>query len=222
MSASQAGVLGHYRKAPLSARVFLSLRWRLTPYERMASELPESGKILDMGCGHGLLSLAAALASPAREVIGTDHDEARISVAAEAARGLRNLRYERRSLLETAELAPASAYAGVTLIDVMHYFPPEAQEKILDGAARLLAPGGVVLLREVDPSPSLASSWNRCYERLATSVGFTRADGQKHHFRRVEEWKDALERRGLRATSFRCGSSLFSDVLFRGVKEAAR
>ena len=66
-------VLSRYREAGLSARMFLNLRWRWTPYEEIARRIPAKGVILDLGLGHGLL----ALSEPARIVRGFDHDEKR-------------------------------------------------------------------------------------------------------------------------------------------------
>src|SRR5262249_40065487 len=67
--------------------LFLRLRWTFTPYFEMASKVPPEGKILDLGCGHGLLAIAAKLQSPKREVVGLDHDQARIEAARSAAKG---------------------------------------------------------------------------------------------------------------------------------------
>ena len=65
----------------LGTKLFLHLRWWLTPYERMAAYVPKSGKVLDVGCGHGLLAMEMALSAPNRTVLATDHDVARIALA---------------------------------------------------------------------------------------------------------------------------------------------
>jgi 2-polyprenyl-3-methyl-5-hydroxy-6-metoxy-1,4-benzoquinol methylase len=194
-------------------RLFLWLRWHLTPYFKMAARLPREGEILDLGSGHGLLSVALAMQSPARKVLGIDHDEERVKIATEAASKMHNLRFERGSILAP----PSGKYHGIALIDVMHYFPPEEQETILRQAAERLKSGGVLIVREVNPNGGWISQWNRLYEKLATATGFTRSDKQTVlHFRTPVEWSTLLSRIGLQVSMERCSSPLFADVLYVG------
>ena len=57
-----------YRAAPINMmeRFWIYLRLRLSSYEVIASHVPPSGKILDLGCGFGMLSIYLALSSPER------------------------------------------------------------------------------------------------------------------------------------------------------------
>ncbi len=206
-------VLKRFRKldgVPLGTRIFLQLRWRLTPYARMAARIPESGPVLDLGCGHGLLSIALATQGPHRQVLGIDHDLERIALARQAGQGIPNLQIQEGSLLEP----PAGPWSGITAIDVMHYFEPALQEKILNGAFAGLAPGGVLALREVDPRGGLASRFNRFYEKIATATGFTQAEKKGLHFRSPEEWCALLARLGFTVRSEPCSSILFADILY--------
>jgi 2-polyprenyl-3-methyl-5-hydroxy-6-metoxy-1,4-benzoquinol methylase len=198
-------------RGTLMTRIFLWLRWHLTPYFKMASRLPTQGQILDLGSGHGLLSVALALQSPDRKVLGIDHDLSRVTIANQAAEGIPNLRFEKGSILSP----PSGKYDGIALIDVMHYFPPQEQEQILGEAAAKLNSGGALILREVNPDGGWISQWNRLYEKLATLTGFTRSDKQSHlHFRTPEQWAELLSKTGLQVSFERCSSFLFADILF--------
>ena len=205
----------------LGTRLFLTLRWRLTPYDEMARELPKWGRILDLGCGHGLLAMELALSERAREVIGVDHDPARIAVATQAAGGIPNLRFDEGSVLAP----PAGPFAGIALIDTLHYFEPRAQEAILQGIFQSLAPGGLLVAREVDPQAGLISKWNRFYEKMATSSGFTRTarqsagtEGKPLHFRNPDQWKSLLEQLGFEVRVRKCSHPLFADMLYVATK----
>jgi 2-polyprenyl-3-methyl-5-hydroxy-6-metoxy-1,4-benzoquinol methylase len=210
-SPSFSGYLSRYQGISLGTRIFLTLRWRLTPYLAMAKYLPHEGKILDLGCGHGLLSLALAMESSKRQVHGIDHDETRVQAANAAASGVPNLSFQTGNVLDP----PTGCYAGIAMIDVMHYFEPKLQEKIFQQVYQALEPQGCYLVREVDPAGGGAASWfNRFYEKIATLTGFTRAEKPELHFRTPSGWIQALESVGFQVTSERCSSKLFADILY--------
>jgi 2-polyprenyl-3-methyl-5-hydroxy-6-metoxy-1,4-benzoquinol methylase len=200
---------------PLRTRLFLSARLRLTPYEQIASRLPARGRILDLGCGHGLLALTIAQERPDCSVLGIDHDAARIAIAAEAGRSVANARFAAGTL--TAP--PPGPFSGIALVDVLHYFAPAVQESIVREAQRRLEPGGTLLVREVDPEGGVAARWNRWYERLATGIGFTRTERGAHHFRSRAGWIELITAGGLAVTAERCSSALFADVLYVGRRD---
>jgi SAM-dependent methyltransferase len=208
---SFSGYLSRYQGISVGTRLFLTLRWKLTPYLAMARHLPRQGKILDLGCGHGLLALALALESSDRQVHGIDHDAARVEAANTASQGIPNLKFQEGNVLAP----PPGRFAGIAMIDVMHYFEPALQEKIFHQALDALEPQGCLIVREVDPAGGGLASWfNRFYEKIATLTGFTRAEKPGLHFRTPAGWTQCLESVGFQVTSERCSSKLFADILY--------
>jgi SAM-dependent methyltransferase len=61
-----------YRHEPLATRLFVRARRLLAPLDAVAAEVPAAGAVLDVGCGHGLFSLALAAADATRRVLGVD------------------------------------------------------------------------------------------------------------------------------------------------------
>lgn len=210
----RSSVGSRYRQASLMTRLFLAARWHLTPYPIMASRLPQQGRILDLGCGHGLFALAMAIHSPSRKILGIDHDRGRVQLGSQATADLPNIRLETGNLMAPPLSEGVQPYSGIAMIDVMHYFDPLAQETLLYRAFQLLDQGGTLLVREVDPQAGLASSWNRFYEKLATGMGFTQAEKKGLHFRSRQGWKDLMEKSGFKVSSERCSSFLFADILY--------
>lgn len=208
-----------YSSAGLSTKFFLFLRIMLTPYHKMANELPQEGKILDQGCGHGIFSTQLAISSKNRKVIGVDHDSARIELAQTASANLRNLEFHTGSFLTKNE-DHTSAFEGVALIDVLHYFSKEEQFNILKNAYNALKPGGIVVFREVNPNAGLVSKINFLWEKVATFTRFTKSRNEVNlTFRLPGEWEKLLSEAGFQKVhSKSCSSILFADVLFKGEK----
>ena len=100
------------------------------------------------------------------------------------------------------------------MIDILHYLSPDGQAALLHEAARVLEPGGILAVREVDPEGGVAAIWNRFYENVATRIGFTQSARTHLEFRSVAGWTSMLETAGFDVRSEPCGSALFSDVLF--------
>jgi len=150
-----------------------------TRFERLERALPRSGRILDVGCGHGLFALLAASRASGREVLGIDLLEERLEVARRVAtrHGVRNVWFERRSALDL----PAGRFDAVVIADVLMYLPPDSQRLVILGAASRLAPGGVLVVKEQVQAPAWKARMVAMQERLAYALrvrlGFFRGWG---------------------------------------------
>jgi ubiquinone/menaquinone biosynthesis C-methylase UbiE len=157
------------------------------------------------------------------EIIGIDHDPRRVGLARKAMARSEN---GSGSTFEVGDLETAlstfadRSLAGIAMIDVLHYFDSQAQNALLEQAARVLEPGGVLAVREVDSEGGVAAIWNRLYEHAATRVGFTRSARRQLQFRSADAWTKMLERAGFAVSSEACGSPIFADVLFMGRRSA--
>jgi 2-polyprenyl-3-methyl-5-hydroxy-6-metoxy-1,4-benzoquinol methylase len=134
---------------------FVILRQRFL--DEIGQYLPEAGRVLDIGCGFGLFSLYYATASPARSVHGLDIDGRRIRIARRAAARLRidNVSYEER---DARQFKGSSMYAAAYMLDIVHHVPPDTVPSLLDELRRCLAPGSMLLVKDVDSRPA-AKRW---------------------------------------------------------------
>lgn len=206
-------VLRRYAGVGGVSRLFLGARWRWTPYQQIASYIPTHGNILDLGCGHGLLSLAMGLSEPTRTILPIDHEPWRVAIAQKAASDLVNITVETGSLLDivAAEYWHGTV-AGIVIIDAIHYLPPDEQVAFLVHARKALMPGGVLLIRDVDAGAGKTFFINRRYEKMMTGLGFTMA--KDLHFRSQAEWLTLLEDAGFDCTTEPCCRFPFADCLF--------
>jgi O-methyltransferase involved in polyketide biosynthesis len=86
----------------------------------------------------------------------------------------------------------------VTLIDVLHYFEPSQQARLLRRVADSLPSGGLLLIRETDGGRCGATRFTRAFERIAMAIGWNR--GAQTHFRSRAEWTEELAAAGFRVS----------------------
>jgi cyclopropane fatty-acyl-phospholipid synthase-like methyltransferase len=137
---------------------FLILRQRFL--EEIGQYLPDSGPVLDIGCGFGLFSLYYAATGPGRLLRGVDLSARRIAMARRAARrlGLDNVAYEHGDARDFKGDTEASA---AYMLDIVHHVPPASVPPLLGQLRRCLAPGGLLLVKDVDtrPAPKRWFTW---------------------------------------------------------------
>ena len=167
-------LLSLYRATPLRVRAHVRVRWATCPFRAVAVELPASGPILEVGCGHGLLSLFLALASPDRRVTGVDVDGEKLTAARAAAdAGGLPVTFD---VVAGPELPPGP-WAGTAIIDVLYLLAADEQRALLRSCAQQLAPGGVLAVKEMAPVPRWKATWNAVQETAAVKVlGITAGD----------------------------------------------
>ena len=159
-----------YRSAPFGDRFHVQVRWWSCPFGEIERAVPRAGRVLEFGCGHGLLSNYLALASSEREVKGVDIDAHKIALAQRAANSLRsgeaNVRFEH---VERGSFADGR-WDSILVADVLYLLDPANRRALFREMVRHLAPGGAVIVKEIDTHPRWKFTINRVQEWLATRV----------------------------------------------------
>ena len=163
--------------------VYIRLRFSLLGIADLERYLPQEGRIVDLGCGYGYFSNVLAVTSIRREVLGVDLDANRIEKARRSIGKRSGINFLQQEIsgwsIPTCE--------GIAMVDLLHYFPSPVQDELLDRCYCSLAPGGKLLLREVDVRPRLKFWFNYLHEWLLTRINFTQSNTRGLFFRSSEE-----------------------------------
>jgi len=168
-------------------RFIIHMRSYFSSYEIIASHVPLSGKVLDLGSGFGILDIYLALSSRGRRIRGVDFSSRRVKIACAASNRIPNVSFQQSNLL-------GIDFTGndcILLIDTLHYFPEPVQNEILENCYRQIVPEGTILIRDSNRDNGLRHFVTRLHETMMTKSGFTKGDVL--FFRRFSELKDFLE-----------------------------
>lgn len=165
----------------------------------MSLALPREGRLLDIGCGQGLLLAALATARgwaheqrwPPHWPTPPRYDLTGIEVRPRAAALARHALGSRATIVDGDGRDVAFDSADViVLMDVLHLLSEPAQEALLARAVKALGPGGVLLVREADSGAGWRFRAVQIGNRITALVrGNWR---QRFAFRSEKEWRALL------------------------------
>ncbi len=118
-------------------------------------------RVIDVGCGIGLLAFYLREHGVAAPILGIDFDERKIAVAKKAATKDPTIAFE---VGDAREPLPEG---NVVILDILHYFDSASQRRILDNAARSVPPAGVVVIRQ----GLRDGSWRYRFTALVDAIG---------------------------------------------------
>jgi len=149
-------------------------------YRRLVAETRPWGRVLDLGCGPGLVAALAAGRADVTGYTGIDLDLDKLLIAR------RMLRRCRRPLSTDWQLVhaqlpmtatPGEPFSTVLVLDVLHYAPLATQRAVLTQARRQLADDGVLYLRDGLADTAGKAGRVGLGERFTTALGLNPAGG---------------------------------------------
>jgi 2-polyprenyl-3-methyl-5-hydroxy-6-metoxy-1,4-benzoquinol methylase len=175
------------RALPLVERAYANIRFSILRPKLLSVMdllLPDEGRILDIGCGFGLFAAYFGQTQPARRIVGVDPNERRIVMARQvcASLGLEN----EFIAGDARDVALGGKFAGAYVLDVMHHIPKDDQLKMLERLRDLLAPRGVLVMKDITTEPHLGLKFTELLDRVM--VGWDEPLAYRHH----REWGEML------------------------------
>lgn len=192
--------------------------------------LPATPRLLDLGCGQGLLAawlqsavelfdkgnwpMAWPVPPRPRSLLGLEIDPSEVQRALLALGDSVQLQ---QTDLRTAVLPPADA---IMILDVLHYLDPEAQVSLLARAYQALSGNGTLLVRVGNAAGGFRFVWSRCVDAVVWRL---RGRGRTRlYFRTIEEWMALIADAGFDVRQVpMIGTRSFANVLLLATCQSA-
>jgi ubiquinone/menaquinone biosynthesis C-methylase UbiE len=148
-------------------------------FSGLSSNLPQTGHMLDIGCGTGQ-AICRFGAAPARfeSITAVDHSSGMMASArgnVERA-GLSNVDFVQADVIEWLDKAEPESFDLITAIGFLHHLDDDQVRQVVARMSHCLKPAGKVLIAdpldpEDRPEPPIIQRWNR--KSLAVQTGYT-------------------------------------------------
>lgn len=176
-----------YEREPVAARLHILTRAILCPFSEILPHFPESGKILDVGCGHGTLVnlLFNGGDNRGRKLLGIDHDPNKIDTAK---------KYENidvKFLCSSLERLDEKDFDAISVVDVLYSIKLDKWKTFFDRCFDIMKPGGILIVKEVIDKPRWKYWAIMAEEKLAVEL-FRITKGQAPHIESRQTYIDAI------------------------------
>jgi 2-polyprenyl-3-methyl-5-hydroxy-6-metoxy-1,4-benzoquinol methylase len=188
--------LGLYRGLGTAVSLHTRIRAFTCPMDAILARVPDEGRLLEVGCGHGLFANEAALRHPKLGVLGIDPSAPKIAWAEKTARDRPNVSFR----VQPVEQVTETGFDAVAVLDVLYLVPRSQWLEFLRACRARLRMGGRFLLKEVDVRPRW--KFYRCLVQETLSVqmlGITL--GHEFAFEPPARMVELLEEAGFRGVS---------------------
>jgi SAM-dependent methyltransferase len=148
---------GHY---PASHRLHILIRFLTCPFPRTIDDIPVGARVLEIGSGHGLY---AVLISEERgaEVVAVDPDLKKSILPTPSPKIRKIAGYDD---------CVRGTFDAIVIYDATYRMPLTVRHELFARVLDRLAPGGILLWKDMDPEHKLKIRWARFQEWLSDSL----------------------------------------------------
>jgi len=170
-----------FRRRRARDRAHILLRFLTSPMLRVLDALPPGASLLDIGAGHGLFPV---LAREGRRVVAVEPDARKV-------RAIDGVEF----VIGFDDVIKGT-FDAISIIDVLYKIPIDQWDALLLRCRSRLADGGMLIIKEQDPTARFKNGWNAIQERVATALHMTL--GESFAYETPEAFKGRLVRLGFR------------------------
>ena len=174
-----------FRDYPITQRLHILGRFLTAPFLRTIDVIPVGARVLDIGAGQGTYP-RLIVEERAREVIAVEPDIRKTLIA---------YRHPKVKFVAGFDDAIRGTFDVIVVYDVIYRLPPEARDALFKRIYERVKPGGLFVLKDLDPSNRLKWTWNRIQETISDAV-FHLTIGEGFYIDTREQIADRLARAG--------------------------
>lgn len=148
----------------------------ICPLHEVISEVPEQSRVLDVGCGNGLLLNLLAHLGRIRQGHGFDLSVPAIEVASQVALkhpADRTITFESRSVNQGI---PRLGFEVVTVVDVLHHIPDAYKQPFVADLCDAVPQGGRLIIKDMVCKPRWRAAANRLHDLVMARQWVEHAD----------------------------------------------
>jgi 2-polyprenyl-3-methyl-5-hydroxy-6-metoxy-1,4-benzoquinol methylase len=147
----------------MKSKAYDKLRSLIIPFDKILEEIPNEGKVLDIGSSHGTFTIYAAKTKRNISITGVEIDKKRAQSSGEKASGLGNIDFVASDFIE---FQTNEKFDAITCLDVMHHMPRSLHAKVVEKSYMFLKPNGIFVLVEMNKKPLVKYLWNYAHDMV--------------------------------------------------------
>ncbi|MGD0336057.1 MAG: methyltransferase domain-containing protein [Candidatus Omnitrophota bacterium] len=185
-----------YKNEGYKVRVHVFLRAKTCPFEKIAEHIPDSIRILDLGCGNGMFVNYLSICRSSIEAVGVDISESNIAIARRTIGERRDIQFVTGDISELGGVPiGANRFDYISMIDSLYFLPFARQCDAIRYTYALLRENGILLIKTISREALLKYWFCKIQDRIAMKLLRLYAD-TKTHVLSSEEMKDMLDSAG--------------------------
>jgi SAM-dependent methyltransferase len=174
-----------FRNHPRTQRLHILGRFLTAPFTRTIDIIPAGGRVLDIGSGHGTYPRLIA-EERAREVIAVEPDLRKTLIA---------FRHPRVRFVAGFDDCIRGTFDVIVVYDVIYRLNSEQRDALFRRIYDRVRPGGIFILKDLDPTNRLKWAWNRMQETISDTL-FGLTIGEGFYVDTPQQMAERMERAG--------------------------
>lgn len=202
----------HYdRNLPLRKRAYIRMRLKIIPVDEYRRLMKDSSRVLSLGCSYGLAEYYFAADMPAGHLLGLDKDHGKIEIAKASSKHMKNIEYLCMDAGKIDSLK-RDQWDVIVANDLFHHIDYGMQDEVISKSGAILKKGGLFIVKDVHPAPSLWQLFNTIHDRTFNKAPVL-------YYKTIDSYIANMERNSMRVEFIKHFYTLpFSNIFIIGRK----